>query len=79
MGKKLKILKEYFGNGVRPELYDSFMNARSPREIETAVNRLFQERIREIRVSKEPFTGNIEEAKETLVSLNEKLDESNEQ
>ena len=76
MEKKLRIMKEYFGNGVRPELYDSFMEAKTPREIESAVERLFQERIRDIRVSEQPFKGNIEEVRQTLISLNEKLDES---
>ncbi|MBS9461245.1 hypothetical protein LV716_07375 [Flagellimonas sp. HMM57] len=76
MEKKLKIMKEYFGNGIRPELYDSFMKAKSPREIESAVERLFQERIKDIRISEQPFNGNIEETRQTLISLNEKLDES---
>ena len=74
MEKKLKILKEYFGSDVRPELYDTFMEAKSPREIEKAVNRLFQEKIRDIKISKRPFNGNIEETRKSLISLKEKLE-----
>ena len=76
MEKKLKILKEYFGTGVRPELYESFMNAKSPRQIEQAVNRLFQERIKDIKISQREFLGDASETRKSLISLKEKLDET---
>ena len=73
--KKLKILKDYFGDGVRPDLFENFISAETPRDIEEAVNRLLQERIKDIRVSQVPFNGKIAESRRNLISLNSELAE----
>lgn len=72
--KKLEILEHHFGDGVRPELYKSFMNAKTPNEIEFALGRLFEEKIKDVRISKKSFNGNINESRDSMISLIEAID-----
>ena len=73
--KKLDILKQHFGDEVRPDLYQSFMNAQTPNEIKIAVNKLFEEKIKDIRISRKPFSGDIKESRDSMISLIEIIDE----
>ncbi len=72
MEKKLKILKEYFGeSNVRPELFQEFMNADTPNEMEQAMQNLFNERIKTIKISKSPIITSIDEAKKEMIDLSQ--------
>ena len=51
------------------------MNAKTPNQVEEAINRLFNERIKDIRISLEPFIGNIDESRSNIISLGDKLSE----
>ena len=77
--KKLRIMKEYFGEGnVRPELFENFMKADTPIETQEAVQSLFEEKIKTIRISKQPFTGEIEDNRKEMIDLKKLLTESDE-
>lgn len=73
MDKKLKILKEHFGDyAVRPELYHAFMKADTPSDMEAAVQNLFNEKIKSVKISKSPIIT-IEQAKLEMVDIGEIL------
>lgn len=70
LDRKLRMLKEYFGEeNVRPELFDVFMRANTPIETQEALQNLFQEKIKTIRISKHPFTGEIEENRVEMIDI----------
>ena len=74
MEKKLKILKEYFGDSnVRPELFQAFMQADTPDEMERAMQHLFQERIQSIKISRSPIITSIEDARKDMIDIGEVL------
>jgi hypothetical protein len=76
--KKLRILKEHFGEGnVRPELFEAFMKAGTPDEMESALQNLFQEKILDVRISKFPVITTVEEARKEMISLKEILEQAN--
>jgi hypothetical protein len=76
--KKLRILKEHFGEGnVFPELFEAFMKAGTPDEMESALQHMFQEKILDVRISKFPFITTVEEAKKEMISLKEILEQAN--
>lgn len=70
--KKLKILKEYFGDRcVNPEIYQAFMNAQTPNQMERAMQNLFNERIKSIKISKNPVLVDVEDSKKEMIDLKE--------
>lgn len=72
--KKLKILKEYFGDSnVRPELFQAFMEANTPDDMEQAMQHLFNERIQSIKISRSPVITNIEDARKEMIDIGEVL------
>lgn len=77
--KKLRILKEYFGEGnVRPELFENFIKADTPIETQEALQNLFDEKIKTIRISKHPFEGNIEDNRKEMIDMKNLLTEGDE-
>ena len=77
--KKLKIISDYFGNSgaLYPEDFRQFMEANTPRELENAVQKLFQQKLLRVEISREPFTGNIGKTTESLIELKGLLDGNN--
>ena len=74
MERKLKILKEYFGDSnVRPELFQAFMHADTPNEMEEAMQNLFEERIKTIKISKSPIITSVEEARKEMIDIGKVL------
>jgi hypothetical protein len=77
--KKLKVMKEYFGDeNVRPELFENFMRADTPIETQEALQNLFDEKIKAIRISKHPFSGAIEENRREMIDIKGLLSDNNE-
>lgn len=77
LDKKLKMLKEYFGDvNIRPELFNAFIEADTPLETQEALQNLFKERIEQVRISRRPFKGNIEDNRRDMLDLNPKQLES---
>jgi hypothetical protein len=68
--KKLDLLRKYFGNAsVREEDFQAFMAAKTPKEVDEALQRLIQQGIQTVEVSTEPFTGDINATRKSLVDL----------
>ena len=57
MDRKLRIINRYFGNAARPEDFQQFMKAKTPRELEFAVRKLLEQRLKKIEISRTPFTS----------------------
>jgi hypothetical protein len=77
--KKLKIMKEYFGDeNVRPELFENFMRADTPIETQEALQNLFDEKIKTIRLSRHSFSGSIEENRKDMVDIKGLLSDTKE-
>jgi hypothetical protein len=74
MEKRMEFLRRNFGDAVSAEDMAGFMRARTPRQLERAVQRLFAQGIQRIEVSTEPFTGAIEATEATLVDLRQLAD-----
>ncbi len=73
------MLKEYFGEGnVRPELFKNFIKADTPIETQEALQNIFNEKIKSIRISKQSFTGEIEENRKEMIDLKKLLTEGDE-
>jgi hypothetical protein len=69
--KKLRILKEYFGDSnVRSGLFQAFVQADTPQEMEQAMQNLFEEKIKSVKISKSPIITTIDEAKKEMIDLN---------
>ena len=74
MEKRMEFLRRHFGQAVSPEDMATFMRARTPRQLERAVQKLFAQGIQRVEVSTEPFTGNIQATEATLVDLKQLTD-----
>jgi hypothetical protein len=69
--KRMEFLRRHFGNAVSREDFERFMRAKTPRQLERAVQKLFEQGVQRIQVSSEAFTGDIEETEATLVDITE--------
>ncbi|NCI49001.1 hypothetical protein GWC95_03650 [Sediminibacterium roseum] len=70
LDKKLRMLKEYFGEGcVRADLFEKFIKADTPIETQEALQNLFDEKIKAVRISRQPFMGEIEENRKDMIDL----------
>ena len=67
--KKLEIIRNHFGDSIRPEDFQMFMEARTPPQIDAAFQKLIQQGIRKVEVSKKPFEGDIEAIEASLIDL----------
>ena len=74
LDKKLKLLKEHFGDiNVREDLFEAFMRASTPDEMENALQNLFEEKIQSIRISKYPIITTVEEARKEMIDIGKVL------
>lgn len=69
MDKKMEFLRKNFGNAISPEDFQRFMRAKSPRQLQKAVQKLSEQGIQRIAVSKAPFEGDIKQIESSLVDL----------
>ena len=76
--RKISLLQKYFGTSIKPEDYYKFMKAKTPRQVEKAFEKLFEQNIQSIKISQIPFTGNMEEAKASLIELKPLLNAADE-
>jgi hypothetical protein len=54
MDKKLSILTKYFGSGVNSSDFEAFMRAKTAPDIEAVVQKMLNQKIKRISISKEP-------------------------
>jgi hypothetical protein len=67
--KKLEIARKHFGNNISPRDFMKLMNASTPAEIDRAIKRLIRQGLKRVRVSREPFTGDMEATEQSLVDM----------
>lgn len=72
--KKINILKKHFGNSVNSEDFHNFLAARKEPDLQMAVTKLLSQGIGKVEISKEPFTGDINKARKSLVDIKKELD-----
>jgi hypothetical protein len=48
-------LGKYFGSGVNPKDFDAFMCAKAQPEIEAAVRKMLKQKIKNVRISRQPL------------------------
>ena len=76
MDRRMELLKKHFGGVVSPEDFQMFMRAKTPRQLEKAVQRLIDQGIEKVEISSEPFVGDIESTKSTLIDIKSVLNEA---
>jgi hypothetical protein len=69
LDKRMDFLRKNFGGAIKPEDFEAFMNAKTPRQLDRAVKKLIAQGLQKVEVSREPFDGNIQQAEATLVDL----------
>jgi hypothetical protein len=69
LDRRLDFLKKHFGKNVDEEMFHAFMRARTTEEMDYAVEQLFRRGIKSVKISKEPFRGNIERTQRSLVEV----------
>lgn len=79
MEKRIDFLQKHFGDAVQPDDFKMFMKARTPRQLEKAVQRLFEQGIESVEVSREPFLGDTKKVESTLVDIKGLLDSADQQ
>jgi hypothetical protein len=67
--KKLAILKNHFGVSARPEDFRAFMQAQAVPDLEEAVQRMIDQGLRRVEISKNPFEGNADEVYREMIDL----------
>ena len=70
LDSKIKLIEKYFGlENVHQEDFEAFINLKTPVELKEAFIRLYRQRIKTVKISQKPFSGNIDITKGTLVDL----------
>ncbi len=69
LDKRLAFLKKHFGAIVEEEPFLAFMRASTTQELDDAVERLFRLRIKSVKISKDPYRGQIEDAERSLIEV----------
>ena len=72
--KRMEFIRKHFGHAVSREDFERFMRAKTPRQLERAVQNLFAQGIQRVEVSSEPFVGDIEITEATLVDIKKLTD-----
>jgi len=67
--KRMEFIRKHFGNAVSREDFERFMRAKTPRQLERAVQKLFAQGIQRVEVSSEPFVGDIQATEATLINI----------
>jgi hypothetical protein len=73
LGKRIEFLKKHFGDAVSPADFKAFMKARSPRQLERAVQRLIEQGLERVEISRQPFIGDLTASKAVLIDLKKLL------
>jgi hypothetical protein len=75
LDKRMEFLRRHFGDAVSREDLERFMRAKTPRQLERAVQKLFAQGIQRVAVSSEAFVGDIQATEATLVDIKTLADE----
>ncbi len=70
LDKRLELYKKLFGDmAVSAKHYQAFMAAKTPKDLDAAIRRIFEQGIRRVEISTIPFVGVIEDARKALVDV----------
>jgi hypothetical protein len=69
LDKRMKFLKDNFGNDVDPKLFAAFVAARTPKALDQALKNLIKNKIVSVQVSRSPFKGNMKTIEASFVEL----------
>jgi hypothetical protein len=78
MDKRIEILKKHFGGVISAEDFKQFMKAQAPWQLEKAFQKLIDQGIEKIEISKKPFQGDFKETERTLTDIKGLLEEADE-
>ncbi len=67
--KRMEFIKKHFGGAISAGDFQRFMKAKSPRQLERAVQKLIEQGIEKIEISKEPFRGDIQQIEPSLTDM----------
>ncbi|MFZ0051681.1 MAG: hypothetical protein WAK96_07875 [Desulfobaccales bacterium] len=76
LDKRIEFLKKHFGSVVSPADFQAFKKARSPRQLERAVQRLIEQGLERVEISRQPFNGDLNTSKAALIDLKKLLDDA---
>jgi hypothetical protein len=71
--KKIKVLRKHFGDSINPEDFRNFLAANKEPGLQIAVNKLLSQGIEKVEISKEPFLGDINATKKSLIDIKKEL------
>jgi hypothetical protein len=69
LDRKVEFMRKHFGDAGRPEDFEIFMRATTPRQLDRAVRKLIEQGVLKVEVSSKPFTGEIQITEATLIDL----------
>ncbi len=72
--KKVAFLRKNFGDHIDPDDLRRFMDAKNSKEINYALQKLYEQKISSVKISTKPFTGDIVDTRSSLVELKEPRD-----
>ena len=73
MDKRFDLLRKNFGHSVSTEDFKRFMAAKTPRQLENALQRIIEQGIEKIEISQRPFNGNIKDTTASSVDIKKLL------
>jgi hypothetical protein len=76
LDKRLEVLRKHFGDAVNPKDFEMFMRAKTPRQLERAVQKLIGQGVQKVEISREPFIGDVRATEATLVDLKQLSDDT---
>ena len=75
LDKKTEFLKKHFGSAVEKRDFQQFMQAQKSDELRMAINKLLESGVVKVEISKEPFQGDINDTKRSLIDVKKELGE----
>lgn len=76
MDKRLDLLRKHFGGSVATEDFKKFMAAKTPRQLEVALQRIIEQGIEKIEISQQAFKGDIKDATASSIDMKKLLKEA---
>lgn len=69
MDKRLEIRQKHFGATVTPEDFEAFAKAKTPRQLQRVFNKLIEQGIESVKISRKPFTGDVKEIEDSMTDI----------
>ncbi|MFZ1933451.1 MAG: hypothetical protein WCB27_04370 [Thermoguttaceae bacterium] len=69
MDKRVEFIRKHFGTVISPKDFERFMKAKTPKQLDSAVQKLIRQGIKRIQISSEPFAGDMKATETSLVDI----------